>query len=393
MDGHDVNASALVIVSCQAHERAVREIGAIHVAIVDPLRGGEQVSTLVPSTGDFGLAIGFDFPNYVLALPAKLGELRDDIAIRLGDEKCRWFDWPFGGGDDDLINAMMSARPMWTDELATLDDIPEPGELRTYECGMPALDEHGFRIELPAFMSVIGPYGSGKSVLLRQLLVNLWKLHGWRCLLTSFEERVKPRYHVDLRRHMLNCRIQDADERDLAMVDAEIRQGFVFLRRKRNATLDLERLLNRIEFAVRVYGVKVVAIDPVNEIDHQVPKGESKTDYMGRFIMKLKALADDYGLLMICCAHPPKDGVEKRLSKRGLLTLNDGADTAHWGNKSDIGWCVWRNLDGPTMLHIDKLKCHDTMGKPTLAELVLDKEMGRFCVARMGYDILEDDDE
>ena len=62
----------------------------------------------------------------------------------------------------------------------------------------------------------------------------------------------------------------------------------VFLRRKRNTVLDLERLLDRIEFAVRVYGVKVVAIDPVNEIDHQVPKGESKTDYMGRFIMRLK---------------------------------------------------------------------------------------------------------
>ena len=35
-------------------------------------------------------------------------------------------------------------------------------------------------------------------------------------------------------------------------------------------------------------------IDPVNEIDHQVPRGESKTDYMGKFIMRLKALADDY---------------------------------------------------------------------------------------------------
>jgi hypothetical protein len=162
----------------------------------------------------------------------------------------------------------------------------------------------------------------------------------------------------------------------------------VFLRRKRNVTLDLDRLLNRIEFAVRVYGLKVIAIDPVNEIDHVVPKGENKTDYMGRFIMKLKMLADDYGLLMIVCAHPPKDGVEKRLSRSGVLTLNDGADTAHWGNKADIGFCVWRNLDGPTYLHGDKLKDHETMGKPFLAELLYDEVSNGFNVGRMGYDIL-----
>jgi twinkle protein len=137
--------------------------------------------------------------------------------------------------------------------------------------------------------------------------------------------------------------------------------------------------------------VKVVAIDPVNEIEHQVPRGESKTDYMGRFIMALKQLADDHGLLMICAAHPPKDGVEKRLAKNGLLTLNDGADTAHWGNKADLGICVWRNIDGPTMLHIDKVKDHESMGKPTLAEMNLNRALNQFSVDRVGYELLHRD--
>ena len=92
---------------------------------------------------------------------------------------------------------------MWTDELARLSDIPDPGVVRSYRSGFPALDDHGFRFELPAFMSLIGPYGSGKSVLLRQLLVNLRVQHGWRCLLSSFEEKVKPRFQRDLRRHFL----------------------------------------------------------------------------------------------------------------------------------------------------------------------------------------------
>jgi hypothetical protein len=71
-----------------------------------------------------------------------------------------------------------------------------------------------------------------------------------------------------------------------------------------------------------------------------------------------------------------------------VLTLNDGADTAHWGNKADIGLCVWRSLDGPTYLHGDKLKDHETMGSPFLAEMVLNPAMNSFRVKRMGYEIL-----
>ena len=162
--------STLVIVSSEAHERAAKDAGATNVAVVDPLRGGEQILAYRPSASEYDLGIGYDNPEYVLALPAQCADLRDQLAVRLGDEKCKWVDWPFHG---DVTHALGSARPMWTDELARLSDIPDPGEVRSYRSGFPALDDHGFRFELPAFMSLIGPYGSGKSVLLRQLLVNL----------------------------------------------------------------------------------------------------------------------------------------------------------------------------------------------------------------------------
>lgn len=243
---------------------------------------------------------------------------------------------------------------------------------------------------------------SGKSVLMRQLCCNLYRMYGWRTLLTSFEEKIKPRYQRDLRKHFIGEEFYDHQGQarwrnkstewtaaEVADADKRIEDAFRFLRRKRNATLDADRLLDRIEFAVKVYGVDVVVIDPVNEIDHQVGKGESKTDYMGRFIMRLKQMADDYSLLMIVCAHPPKEGVEKRSSKGRLMTLNDAADTAHFGNKADIGWCVWRpglTENSPTYLHIDKLKDHDVMGKPTAAKLVLNRLDGAFVVTKVGYE-------
>jgi hypothetical protein len=106
--------------------------------------------------------------------------------------------------------------------------------------------------------------------------------------------------------------------------------------------------------------------------------------------MRLKQLADDYRPLMIVCAHPPKDAVEKRMSKTGLLTLNDGADTAHWGNKADMGLCLWRNLEAPTNLHLDKLKDHETMGRPSLARMTLNPVKNAFRIDAMGYQLLQE---
>jgi len=340
------------------------------------------------------------FDNVVIAV--RDPDLRDGLAVRIGDTKCRWADLPVFADATTIRTAVAGARPLWIDEVCLMSDIPDSGPQKTYETGFHLLDEWGFRLVRPAFMPIIGPYGSGKSVLMRQLACNLYRLHGWRCLITSFEEKVKPRYQRDLRAHLIGEEGFDNygvlrwtpkhpslwTEDDVAAADQRIEDGFRFLRRKRNTSLDSGRLMDRIEYAVRVYGCEVVIIDPVNEIDHQVPKGMSKTDYMGSFMMGLKQLADDYGLLMIVCAHPPKDGTQKRSAKQ-ILTLNDGADTAHYGNKADIGWCVWRpgtDEYAPTYLNIDKLKDHDVMGRPTLAKLSLDRGLGRFSVVRIGYE-------
>lgn len=323
--------------------------------------------------------------QFVILIPQGGEDLRDTIAVNIGDDRCLWAYLP--DEPQNIPAVVASARRMWLDEIASLDDIPDPGPVVLYETGFEGLD---LRITTPAFMPIVGPYGSGKSIFLRQLLVNLWRLHGWKFLITSFEEKVKPRYQRDLRRHMIGSVEETWSEADIAQADAEINRACVFFRRKRNTALDADRLVDRIEYAVRTYGIKVVAIDPFNEIDHVVPRGMAKTDYVGQFIMRLKQLADDYNLLMICALHPPKDGVEKRLQRSGMLTLNDGADSAHWGNKADIGLCMWRPLVGPTLLHIDKVKDHETMGKPTLCEMIHDSAFNRFRVGRTGYDILGD---
>lgn len=386
----------LVIVARPDDERAVRAAGIRSVRVVT-----NPEELYVATEHSYELDHRYSaFSRIVLALPIDWHLLRDELAVRLGDTRCQWVDFTDdlpgpaelvqGMGPVELANAITSARPMWTDEICTMADVPRGGDEIGYSTGIDSLDRLGVRVARPAFMPVIGPYGSGKSVLLRQLAVGLYRTHGWRTLLTSFEEKIKPRYERDLRRHFIGAQPHLWTEEEIARADSNIQNAFRFLRRKRGAKLDLDYLLARIEFAVKVHGVDVVMIDPVNELDHEVPKFTSKTDYMGQFIMALKQLADDYNLLMIVAAHPPKDGVEKRLSKGRLLTLNDGADTSHYGNKADIGWVVWRaEFDGPTLLHVDKTKSHEIFGKPNLYELRMDEKTSTFFCSREGYEIVE----
>ena len=205
---------------------------------------------LLDSDGKLRSEFSF-FESYVILIPPGGEALRDDIAINVGDDRCRWAYVP-----DDPRNipaAVMAAKRMWIDEIARLDDIPDPGPVKLFETGFAELDRYGLRLTTPAFMPIVGPYGSGKSIFLRQLLINLWRLHGWRFLLTSFEERVKPRFQRDLRRHLIGTVEETWTEQDIDHADAELNRAAVFLRRKRNTLLDADRLIDRIEYAVRVY--------------------------------------------------------------------------------------------------------------------------------------------
>src|SRR6516164_3666025 len=164
--------SQLIIVANDQHAKAVRSAGQ-KVVCLDPTQGGEQILRFSPTSKGWALKTEFEsFDEYVLALPHGFESLRDDLAIRLGDERTKYVEFAaFQEGARISIGDMLAtARPMWTDEIAKLSDIPEPREELTFESGFPTLDAHGFRFILPAFMSLIGPYGSGKSVLLRQIL-------------------------------------------------------------------------------------------------------------------------------------------------------------------------------------------------------------------------------
>jgi hypothetical protein len=238
---------------------------------------------------------------------------------------------------------------------------------------------------------MMGPYGHGKSTFLRQLLWQLWKKHRWRFLLTCLEEPVWPRIGNHFRQLHLN-RILSHDtvpgmptDEDIAAADDEIRKAAMFLTRPRNRLLGIEDFFDMVELAVRRDGVKVVGLDPVNDLDHKIDGNEAH--YWANFVMRCKWLADEYKLLFIACAHPPASAYGN-LNQRQLLRLVNTAGGATWGNKADLGLCFWKPSDESdvTLLHHEKSKNHDTMGKPALYAL-RHIQMGKFEVEDEGWNL------
>lgn len=339
------------------------------------------------------------FQTIVLAVDADAPgvALRDALAIRLGDERCLWVEYPAGCKDlNDVLrdhgpevarNCLLSAKRMWSDEVCRLSEMPEGPPDVLLKTGFTVLDNLGIRLCAPGFMTVLGPYGSGKSVFVRQMCWNIWRETRVPFLITTFEERAS-RYQRDFRRYATGKANPSPEE--IGVADYEIDQAMVVLRRKRGAKMTQDRLLDRIEYAIGVYGVRLVVIDPINEVDHQIEPGQNKTDYMGELIIRMKQICEDYQAIICCVVHPPKSATQFRSKEGFLMTLNDGDGTAHWGNKSDMGFCFWRPVvGGPTLMHIDKLKDHETMGKTNLFELTHDASMNSFRVTGSGYDLLK----
>ena len=63
------------------------------------------------------------YREFVILIPEGGEELRDTLAINIGDERCRWAYVPDEPANIPCVIA--GAKRMWTDEVARLCDIPE----------------------------------------------------------------------------------------------------------------------------------------------------------------------------------------------------------------------------------------------------------------------------
>lgn len=318
--------------------------------------------------------------------------LAEELARRLGKEKCYRIEWPAGckdandvllkHGKDELATIIDRAQSY---PIAALQDtgtfsdavhhLYQQGRGRGLSTGWASVSE--IYTVAPGQLTVLtGVPNSGKSEWLDALMVNLAETHGWRFAVASFEN--PPEEHIaKLVEKRLGMPFWDGptprmSEAQLREGEAWVRDHFWLIRADDEApTIDI--ILNSASAAVLRYGIRGLVIDPYNEIEHRRPPAMSETEYVSQLLGRVKRFAQNHSCHVWFVAHPAKLYRDK--GKLPIPSLYDISGSANWVNKADVGIVIHRQPKeegGKTQIHVRKMRF---------------KWVGRIGVATLTYDV------
>lgn len=286
----------------------------------------------------FIIAVDSDAPGKRLAA---------ELVRRLSASRCLFVTYPVGckdlnevamtHGPEHVAAVLNAAKPYPVRGLYKLSEYPDAPPINALSTGWWTLDQH-LKLFPGEFMVVTGIPSHGKSTWVLNLLCNAAKLHGWRSAIFSPEMGTVPHLRDKLRR------IKSGTSKFQPHVDAFIEDNFVFIDAdptgREDEDFDLQWIIDKATDAVLRDGIRVLLIDPWNEVEHARAQGESMTDYIGRSIRALKRFARLYDVAVVVIAHPTKE-----VGKDGKArppTLYDIEGSAHWFNKCDHGVVIDR---------------------------------------------------
>lgn len=269
--------------------------------------------------------------------------LAADLCRLFGPERCMFVTYPEHckdagdvvkfEGHDVLMRMLDEAKPYPIKGLYALSDFPERGEVQAFPIGIDAIAD--MVAIVPGTLGVLTGYANmGKSTVMNSIIANLIR-HNIPLVLASFETDVKPILREHLRASIARCSINDARTRAMPNIDAMIEDNVRIITQlvDEDDEMDLDYFLDLCRTAVIRDGVKVVILDPWNELEHKRRRDETETDYISRALRSIKRFAKQYQVAFWIVAHPtkPQEG------KARVPGLYDISGSANWANKADYG--------------------------------------------------------
>ncbi len=286
--------------------------------------------------------------------------LAKELVRRIGAARCRWVEWPTEEvvpvkgkrgqkrpckdlnevkkhlGVEAVKEMIELSKPWPVKGLFRLSDYPEMVIPTMCEIGIsPDLDKL-MKIYPGQFIVATGVPNVGKSTFINQVLVQMAKIHKWPQVIFSGEKLVKPFLAQELMTAFLGKARADWTKEDQAKATAFVQRYFQFIDydpEDDSMEMNVEFVIDKAATAVFRDGVKMLTIDPWNELEHRRPNGQSLSEYVGESIRKFKRFGKQFDCAVCVVAHPTK-------LEGGIPGLYNISDSAHWANKSDLGIVV-----------------------------------------------------
>ena len=325
---------------------------------------------------------------------AKGLELRAELVRRFGEEKCRIVTYGEGckdanellmnQGAEALKKAIGEAQEVPLEGIFTADDVREELELlfekglqKGAVLGMGELDDL-LSVEVGRLLVVTGIPGDGKSEFLDEVAVHLSLNYDWRCAWFSPENFPVTLHHPKLIEKLIGKRFLKGIMKPMEF-DAAI--GYLshnFFDILPEEGYQVDTILEKAEALVRRKGIRVFILDPYNCLEHQIPTGQSETQYISEFLEKLRSFARRKQVLVILAAHPVKMKKDPISGKYPVPTMYDISGSAAFFNKADFGLAIERDrAQGVTRVHVQKVKFRH-LGQPGVASFQYNTHCGRF---------------
>lgn len=307
--------------------------------------------------------------------------LADELVRRLGRVRCRFVSYPVGckdfnevllqHGADEVNQVLRYAQPYPLSGVYTFAELPPEPALNPLSTGWGRLDQY-LKPSIPAFMVVTGTAGAGKSTWVNQMVAQMSIEHNISIAIASFEMRINPFISDSL---LQVYRYKKGDNG----AESWLENNFAFIApepTKESDQYDVDWLIERATMAVIRYGIRILVIDPWNEIEHAHRKFESQTEYIGRSIKALKRFGREFEVLVILVAHPSKSGASKAPAD---ITLYDISDSANFANKADFGVVIAQTPGSyETNVMITKVRHRPATGNLGMLTLTFIPEKGMF---------------
>jgi twinkle protein len=329
--------------------------------------------------------------------------LEDELARRLGRDKCRRVRWPqdckdanevlVHHGAETLRQCLDEAQPYPLAGVFEVEDLSakivrlrERGWERGVSTGWPCLDRY-YTVRPGEFTVVSGIPGSGKSEWLDALSVNLAREHGWSFAMFSPENqpledhaaRVIEKWAREPFTEGLTPRMS-RETLDSGMAWAQQHYSWILPGDDQQWTLDF--VLEAAKALVYRRGIRGLVIDPWNEMEHERPRDVTETEYVSRSLKRARQFARHHGVHVWMVVHPTKL-YRDRDGQYPVPTLYDCMGSSHWRNKADNGIVIWRyygedRIKRSTVeVHVQKVRFRQ-IGQVGMSELRFDRATGTY---------------
>lgn len=302
--------------------------------------------------------------------------LRDELAIRLGRERCWFVEYPQGTKDtngvlqkygfDGVAALLEGAKPIVPSTLVRFSEIPEV-ERKMYSTGWQGVDPF-ITLQAPELCVFTGRPGSGKSQLALAIGANLAWNHKMPGAILQFEDDVE-RNRSDLIRFAMSKMGFDFHDADgQARARAWVDRMFLTIAPPESDADDPEQNLKWLKDTLLEAGQRHACgwsiIDPWNEVEHIWDRGQNEVTYTNNALRELKRIYRRITMIGMIVAHPTKEG--GRRDSIEDCSIYDIAGGAAWANKADHGIIAWREnpTAATTYVKSDKVKNHTRMGRP-----------------------------